>query len=41
MLPEIAKIKDSLLKDGIKIVLMSGSGSSVIALEEDAKNLLN
>ncbi len=39
MLPEIAKIKDSLLKDGIKIVLMSGSGSSVIALEEDAKKL--
>ena len=39
MLPEIEKIKKSLLQDGLKTVLMSGSGSSVIALDDDAKKL--
>lgn len=32
LLPAIKKVKDSLIKDGFKIVSMSGSGSSVFAL---------
>lgn len=40
MLPEIAKIKESLIKDGLKTVLMSGSGSSIIALDNDVKKLV-
>jgi len=40
MLPEIKKIKDLMVSDGLKTVLMSGSGSSVIALENDAKKLI-
>lgn len=35
MLPEIQDVKDMLKKDGFKIVLMSGSGSSVYALTRD------
>ncbi len=40
MLPEIKKIKELMISDGLKNVLMSGSGSSVIALENDAKKLI-
>ncbi|MFA5421377.1 MAG: 4-(cytidine 5'-diphospho)-2-C-methyl-D-erythritol kinase [Bacilli bacterium] len=39
LLPEIEKIKRMLIKDGLKIVLMSGSGSSIIALDDDVKKL--
>lgn len=39
LLPEIGKIKNLLVQDGLKIVLMSGSGSSIIALDNDAKKL--
>ena len=37
--PEIKEIKEYLLNSGVKIVMMSGSGSSVFALSTD-KNLL-
>lgn len=40
LLPEIGKIKESLLNDGLKIVFMSGSGSSVIAFDNDPKKLI-
>jgi 4-diphosphocytidyl-2C-methyl-D-erythritol kinase len=40
LLPEIDKVKKLLIQDGLKIVLMSGSGSSVIALDSDAKKLV-
>jgi len=39
LLPEVGKIVDSLKNDGISIVCMSGSGSSVYALSDDAKLL--
>lgn len=35
MVPEIQDIKDMLKKDGLKMVLMSGSGSAVYALSTD------
>ena len=37
LVPEIQEIKDMLKKDGFKMVLMSGSGSSVFALTRDHK----
>ena len=37
LVPEIQTIKDMLKKDGFKLVLMSGSGSSVFALTRDHK----
>lgn len=37
LVPEIQKIKDMLKKDGFKLVLMSGSGSTVFALTHDKK----
>ena len=37
MVPEIQKVKDELKKAGFKLVLMSGSGSSVFALTTDKK----
>lgn len=37
MLPEIQKVKDTLKDAGFKIVMMSGSGSSVFALTTDKK----
>ena len=40
MLPEIKAIKEMMVVDGLKTVLMSGSGSSIIALENDAKKLI-
>lgn len=40
MLPEIKAIKEMMVADGLKTVLMSGSGSSIIALENDAKKLI-
>lgn len=39
MLPEIQTIKDNLRSDGLDIVLMSGSGSSVFALSTDHHKL--
>lgn len=39
MLPDIGKIKQLLMQEGLKTVLMSGSGSSIIALDNDAKKL--
>jgi len=39
MLKEIESIKNMLLADGLKIVQMSGSGSSIIALDQDVKKL--
>ena len=35
LVPEIAQIKEALKAIGLKIVLMSGSGSSVFALSTD------
>ena len=35
LVPEIAQIKEALIATGLKIVLMSGSGSSVFALSTD------
>ena len=40
MLPEIQTIKDYLFNKGLKMVQMSGSGSTVFALSQD-KKLLN
>lgn len=37
--PEIAKIKSSLKDDGFKLVLMSGSGSSVFALSDSQRKV--
>ena len=37
LVPEIQQIKDMLRKDGFKLVLMSGSGSTVFALTRDRK----
>ena len=37
MVPEIQSIKDELMAHGLKIVMMSGSGSSVFALSTDKK----
>lgn len=37
LVPEIQKVKDDLKKAGFKMVLMSGSGSSVFALTSDRK----
>ena len=37
LVPEIAKIKQALLDQGLKIVMMSGSGSAVFALSTDKK----
>lgn len=37
IVPEIYKVKDMMRKDGLKVVLMSGSGSSVIGLSLDKK----
>ena len=37
MCMEIAQIKQTLLDRGFKIVLMSGSGSTVFALSQDNK----
>ena len=37
LVPEIQEIKDMLKKDGFKIVLMSGSGSTVFALTRNRK----
>ena len=37
--PEIQKIKDFLKDEGLKLVLMSGSGSSVFALSQDKAKL--
>ena len=37
LVPEIAQIKQTLLDRGFKIVLMSGSGSTVFALSQDNK----
>jgi 4-diphosphocytidyl-2C-methyl-D-erythritol kinase len=39
LLPEVGKIVDSLRADGISLVCMSGSGSSVYALSSDPKIL--
>jgi 4-diphosphocytidyl-2C-methyl-D-erythritol kinase len=39
LVPEIAQIKQTLLDRGLKIVLMSGSGSTVFALSTDLKLL--
>ena len=39
VVPEIAQIKQTLLDRGLKIVLMSGSGSTVFALSTDVKQL--
>ena len=40
-LSEIETIKNKLKKEGLKIVLMSGSGSSVFALSTDKKLIKN
>lgn len=40
LLPEIKKIKEMLINDGFQTVLMSGSGSSVIVLDNDIKKLV-
>ena len=39
VVPEIKQIKDTLLSRGLKIVLMSGSGSTVFALSQDVSIL--
>ena len=39
LVPEISQIKEMLLSYGLKIVLMSGSGSTVFALSQDNKLL--
>lgn len=39
LVPEIAQIKDTLKAAGLKLVLMSGSGSTVFALSTDASPL--
>ena len=39
LVPEIAQIKETLKAAGLKLVLMSGSGSSVFALSTDASQL--
>ena len=39
LLPEVGKIVDSLRSDGVSLVCMSGSGSSVYALSSDSKIL--
>jgi len=39
LLPDVGKIVDGLKSDGIPLVCMSGSGSSVYALSDDAKLL--
>lgn len=39
LLPEVAKIKEEMISLGLKMVLMSGSGSSVFAMSSD-KNLI-
>lgn len=41
LIDDIAEIKNKLLQDGFKMVLMSGSGSSVFALSTDIKSLQN
>ena len=35
MVPEIQDVKDTLRKDGLKMVMMSGSGSAVYGLSTD------
>lgn len=37
--PEIKKVKDMLINDGLNMTLMSGSGSSVFSLSKDHKKL--
>lgn len=39
LVPEIKVIKDKMLEEGLKIVLMSGSGSAVFALSTDKRKL--
>ena len=39
MVPEIQDVKDMLRKDGLKMVMMSGSGSAVYALSTDANKM--
>lgn len=39
LLPEVATVKQILLEEGLKIVLMSGSGSCVFALSQNKKEL--
>lgn len=39
LLPEIATVKKILMEEGLKIVLMSGSGSCVFALSQNKKEL--
>lgn len=39
MVPEIQDVKDMLKKDGLKMVMMSGSGSAVYALSTDANKM--
>ena len=41
LVPEIQEIKDYLKSQGLNMVLMSGSGSSVFALSQDKKQLKN
>lgn len=41
LVPEIKEIKDYLYSHGLKIVAMSGSGSTVFGLSQDKKLLLN
>lgn len=41
LVPEIQKVKDMLKNDGFKLVLMSGSGSSVFALTRNHKFAIN
>ena len=41
IVPEIQEIKDYLKSKGLKLVLMSGSGSTVFALSTDKKQLFN
>ena len=39
MVPEIQDVKDMLKKDGLKMVMMSGSGSAVYALSTDLNKM--
>ena len=39
LVPEIKVIKDKMIEEGLKIVLMSGSGSAVFALSTDKRKL--